>query len=123
MDKFDPKEVMLAGEIMHARPIEWDGDVLLDETKPIRFESVCGGCGELVQFSNNEIYVIDGIPYAQCPRCDGPAPNVVPPSDNVASRSINVDQDSGKKTVSTPRMDDLCPFQDPVEAGELKVQS
>lgn len=143
MDQFQLLEIRIGNEILHARPIAWSSeDPYEDGTKVTEYETTCPSCSQMLHFKVEQIKDVDGDKLVDCELCGAKTDKneEVERDDEVDSSTIiNHDgPDISSKDIKKIRpqrsepaikpaiksaqdQDDECPFQDPVEAGELKL--
>lgn len=79
---YDLKEVRLGTEVLYARPIEWDreqadgngNDKFGNPILPIKFESTCPKCAQLISFGPKDIFFsTKGFESIACTTCSAGA--------------------------------------------------
>lgn len=77
---FQLKEIYIGDEMMHARPVQWDGKDFFDGEgrnergdyiNAIAWQTTCPGCGQQIQFGLNDVYIADDgtEDNISCPHC------------------------------------------------------
>lgn len=150
MGPFDLKEVNVSGEDLLIRPIAWDEEDFVADNESViatKYELSCPSCGQRVEVLSENI-VNGSVTIEECAVGDkscpiagpvvvnedkdlvklldeSPAPVQTPQikihhegtkSDNKMVEEVIAKKDRTGKHV----VDADCPFQDPVEAGELR---
>jgi DNA-directed RNA polymerase subunit M/transcription elongation factor TFIIS len=150
MTIYDLLDISVGGEEVSARPVEWSGEdegegldasgVAITVTK---YVSTCPKCAQLMEFSSSDVVKNGEASVVICQSCGaGPSEEqradgvkvvhvetddryvfsdnqaVPTPGNEPAQKEEAVEEKKDKITIK-PTSDD-CPFQDPVEAGELR---
>lgn len=110
---FDRLIVVIAGYELTARPIAFIYDNLNNPVDATLFETTCPECGNLIQFTRNDVININNEMHVNCVKCDYGAVK------NRKKDTIIIKTGTfGQQLVSEKiKVDDVCPFQDPIELG------
>lgn len=148
MGIYDLFDVSIGDEIISARPIEWSGEDAGDGVDAnglpvlvIKFNGTCPKCGQLLEFIPTDVVYLGEIATVICKICGAGPTDKQKAASSVAVQHVEtmdkyVFQDNQavptmgnqpkpksapvKKPEITIETADDCPFQDPLEAGELK---
>ena len=117
MGLYDLLDVYIGSELMRSRPIKWSsaiGEKPEEEIIATTFETVCPSCSQLMTFELSEVVKDGDLNRVSCKNCGAGS----------ADGKISIRRSQGLRPANDSIVivdDDACPFQDPVEAGELKV--
>ena len=87
MGMFDLLTIEWNGETLACRPIEWDGEMTEESTKPVQYECTCPACGHLVHFGTSADKVT-------CDNCHSWASlSLIPESADVPNQEAEIEQE------------------------------
>lgn len=136
-DHFALREIRVADEVLYARPVAWSREDPYDPAAEItKYETACPSCSQLMHFEVKDIREVEGVSYVTCTVCGASADETTAKKDAVVEEKTVVIHDTPdvssrdikkirperaeQKVAGKPDNDD-CPFQDPVEAGEVRL--
>lgn len=118
MNVYDRIDIVVAGNNLTGRPIEF---ILDEEGSPLEatvFETTCPACGQSLTFCLSDARQKDGVMYVACPQC-GAGTDTLPevPQDTLVVTIAGQETEEPRPAV----IRSSCPFLDPIETGAFIV--
>ena len=108
VDVYRRIDIVVGGESLTARPIEFEYDNEENPIKVLKYETTCPNCGQAIQFALSETIIINDISNVSC-TCDANNKKIIKNTVEIKA--------SGQESRFVKMAVQLVPFIDPIESG------